>query len=124
MHLPFSLYAAFVHALNNSERRFYPAGTIFKNEDGSIHTETPKGLKPTQLVTADLEAWKVEQKAHEIKPIIHDPFVNCPVCSLSTKETLNNGKTTYFWFSLISSVATQLPINSTPIITVIFANKY
>ncbi|KAL4544701.1 hypothetical protein Ndes2526B_g00649 [Nannochloris sp. 'desiccata'] len=83
---------AFVHALNNNDRRFWPAGTKFVVEDGhSIDREYPQGLTSPQLTTADLEAWKVEHEAHDVKPVTNDPFVGCPVCATSNRETLNNG---------------------------------
>ena len=90
-------HAAFVHALNNSDRRFYPAGTSSIAGNGSsIHPDSPASLTPEQLLTADLEAWKVEHEAHEIQPIDDDPFVSCPVCAKSSREQLNNGEHCFY----------------------------
>ncbi|KAL4527333.1 hypothetical protein Ndes2437B_g02480 [Nannochloris sp. 'desiccata'] len=79
---------AFVHALSNSDRRFDPQGSTFTADDGSLISCT---LKPAQLITADLEAWKVEHKAHEMKLVGQDPFAYCPTCSKSNREALTDG---------------------------------
>ena len=82
-------HAAFIHALNNSDRRFVPSGTTYEVDGCTIGTS----IKPEQLVTADIEAWKVEYEAEEIvQPLGEDPFVCCPVCAKSTRETLNDGE--------------------------------
>ena len=81
--------AAFVRALNNSDRRFIPGGTTYEVEVGGLISA---GIRPEQLITADLEAWKVEHEAEDIKPIGVDPFVHCPVCATSTRETLDDGE--------------------------------
>lgn len=86
-------HEAFVHALNNSERRLYPRGSEFGASGGSFFSSS---LKAEQLLTADLEAWKVEHEAHKVKIIGLDPFVNCPACAKSTRGTLNDGESRVF----------------------------
>jgi hypothetical protein len=83
-------FAAFVYALDNSDRRLIPGGTTIQVGEGVITAS----LKAEQLVAADIEAWKVECAAEEVilKPLGEDPFVNCPVCATSTRETLSNGE--------------------------------